>query len=88
MHMLLCWPPGLMWDTWDVALESILSQLPEMAGNPSYQYRPTTFFSDQLTSFEIWIEFGSEKDPPGALPGRWRERTLVGFPCLFLHWAA
>ena len=37
---------------------------PPQVHNPNYQYKPTTFFCDQLTSFEIWIEFGTEKDPP------------------------
>eukprot|EP01012_Entosiphon_sulcatum_P030193 TRINITY_DN3712_c0_g1_i3.p1 TRINITY_DN3712_c0_g1~~TRINITY_DN3712_c0_g1_i3.p1 ORF type:complete len:957 (+),score=138.94 TRINITY_DN3712_c0_g1_i3:86-2956(+) len=40
-----------------------------MVTDADYQHQPTTFFSDQLTSFEIWVEFGSQTDPsPDQLP--------------------
>jgi regulator-associated protein of mTOR len=57
-----------MWQAWDVAMESILAQLPDMANDQHYRYKPASFFVDQLTSFEIWIEYGTEGEPPHQLP--------------------
>eukprot|EP01060_Flectonema_neradi_P020749 TRINITY_DN2824_c0_g1_i3.p1 TRINITY_DN2824_c0_g1~~TRINITY_DN2824_c0_g1_i3.p1 ORF type:complete len:1258 (+),score=190.58 TRINITY_DN2824_c0_g1_i3:83-3775(+) len=63
-----------LWEAWELALEGILSQLPSMLNadltpNPSYTYRPSSFFSEQLTAFEIWVEFGSSSQPaPDQLP--------------------
>jgi regulator-associated protein of mTOR len=51
-----------MWDSWDLALDFCLSQLPKLIqaeenGEPSpYQHSP--FFSDQLTAFELWLSRG------------------------------
>eukprot|EP01064_Diplonema_japonicum_P017087 TRINITY_DN2512_c0_g1_i1.p1 TRINITY_DN2512_c0_g1~~TRINITY_DN2512_c0_g1_i1.p1 ORF type:complete len:1224 (+),score=270.97 TRINITY_DN2512_c0_g1_i1:95-3673(+) len=63
-----------MWESWELALEGILSQLPKMLNpdltvNLAYSYKPATFFSEQLTAFEIWIEFGCKASPtPDQLP--------------------
>eukprot|EP01063_Lacrimia_lanifica_P010634 TRINITY_DN17372_c3_g1_i1.p1 TRINITY_DN17372_c3_g1~~TRINITY_DN17372_c3_g1_i1.p1 ORF type:complete len:1289 (+),score=471.02 TRINITY_DN17372_c3_g1_i1:116-3982(+) len=63
-----------MWETWELALEGIISQLPKMLNadmtvNPNYTYRPSSFFSEQLTAFEIWVEFGCKSSPtPDQLP--------------------
>ena len=63
-----------LWEAWELALEGILSQLPSMLNSDltpstSYTYRPSSFFSEQLTAFEIWVEFGSSSQPaPDQLP--------------------
>ncbi|XP_025648920.1 regulatory-associated protein of TOR 1 isoform X1 [Arachis hypogaea] len=58
-----------MWDAWDMAAELCLSQLPSLVGNPNAEFQPSTFFSEQLTAFEVWLDHGSEhKKPPEQLP--------------------
>jgi regulator-associated protein of mTOR len=51
-----------MWDSWDLAAESCLSQLPGMIaaeeGGPVFEYRHSTFFAEQLTAFEVWLRKG------------------------------
>lgn len=61
-----------MWAQWDLAVDSVLRQLPDLlkneektggvvantASESSYAYVPTRFFSDQLTAFELWISRG------------------------------
>lgn len=46
-----------MWHAWDLAADAVLAQLPKLldAGN-NYQYVHTSFFADQLTAFEIWLD--------------------------------
>jgi regulator-associated protein of mTOR len=66
--------------SWDLAVDSCLSQLKRMLEDPNYDYKVSTisfssfsflnvmdsllqwstFFADQLTAFEVWLEFGSE----------------------------
>ncbi|XP_019413125.1 PREDICTED: regulatory-associated protein of TOR 1-like isoform X2 [Lupinus angustifolius] len=58
-----------MWDAWDMAAELCLSQLPSLVEDPNAEYQPSTFFTDQLTAFEVWLDHGSErKKPPEQLP--------------------
>eukprot|EP01059_Diplonema_ambulator_P030005 TRINITY_DN500_c1_g1_i1.p1 TRINITY_DN500_c1_g1~~TRINITY_DN500_c1_g1_i1.p1 ORF type:complete len:1196 (+),score=293.11 TRINITY_DN500_c1_g1_i1:1-3588(+) len=63
-----------LWEAWELALEGILSQLPKMLNpdlsvNLSYVYKPSTFFTEQLTAFAIWIDFGCKSSPiPDQLP--------------------
>eukprot|EP01116_Phalansterium_solitarium_P015860 TRINITY_DN354_c0_g2_i1.p1 TRINITY_DN354_c0_g2~~TRINITY_DN354_c0_g2_i1.p1 ORF type:complete len:1471 (+),score=651.08 TRINITY_DN354_c0_g2_i1:184-4596(+) len=58
-----------MWDAWDLAVDICLAQLPDMMADPSIDYRHSSFFSEQLTAFEVWLEFGAEnKKPPEQLP--------------------
>ncbi|KAJ9436018.1 Regulatory-associated protein of TOR 1 [Diplonema papillatum] len=63
-----------MWESWELALEFILSQLPSMLNedfsvNPSYVYKPSPFFNEQLTAFELWVEFaGTSTKTPDQLP--------------------
>ncbi|MEW5306106.1 MAG: hypothetical protein WDW36_008599 [Sanguina aurantia] len=59
-----------MWQAWDLASEMCLMQLPLLLGNPlAYEFQPSTFFSEQLTAFELWLAHGSkEKRPPEQLP--------------------
>lgn len=58
-----------MWDAWDMAAELCLSQLPLLVEDPNAEFQPSTFFSEQLTAFEVWLDHGSEhKKPPEQLP--------------------
>ncbi|EEB06468.2 WD repeat protein [Schizosaccharomyces japonicus yFS275] len=62
-----------MWNSWDLAIDNCLSQLPalldaESKGLP-YEYVHSTFFSEQLTAFEVWLSQGVvTKKPPDQLP--------------------
>lgn len=50
-------------------LSTGLSQLPSGNEPVPEVFRPSPFFSEQLTAFEVWLEFGSEtKRPPEQLP--------------------
>ena len=59
-----------MWHAWDLAAETCLAQLPGLlSGDPNIEYRPSSFFTEQLTAFEVWLEHGSrDKPPPEQLP--------------------
>jgi regulator-associated protein of mTOR len=58
-----------MWQAWDLAADHCLAQLPQLISDPTYEYRHSTFFTEQLTAFEVWLEFGTEdKNPPEQLP--------------------
>lgn len=62
-----------MWDAWEIVMESIICQLPnllnsDMSVNSLYTYVPTTFFCDQLTAFEVWVEEGDPMELPEQLP--------------------
>ncbi|KAF2073039.1 hypothetical protein CYY_005655 [Polysphondylium violaceum] len=58
-----------MWQAWDLAADLVISQLPTLLANPDAEFKSSPFFSEQLTAFEVWLEFGSEhKDPPAQLP--------------------
>jgi regulator-associated protein of mTOR len=59
-----------MWHAWDLAAETCLAQLPGLlSGDPSIEYYPSSFFTEQLTAFEVWLEHGSRhKPPPEQLP--------------------
>ncbi|MCO5588259.1 hypothetical protein L7F22_042214 [Adiantum nelumboides] len=66
-----------LWDSWDLAVDQCLSQLPtllakteaaEKAAEPdgpampphlaAFEYQPSTFFSEQLMAFEVWLSQG------------------------------
>ncbi|KAJ7961126.1 regulatory-associated protein of TOR 1-like [Quillaja saponaria] len=58
-----------MWDAWDMAAELCLSQLPSLVEDPNAEFQPSTFFTEQLMAFEVWLDHGSEhKKPPEQLP--------------------
>lgn len=63
-----------MWQAWDLAAESCLSQLPALLAaedgtGPAFEYRHSTFFAEQLTAFEVWLRKGPiSKTPPQQLP--------------------
>lgn len=55
-----------------------LLQLPALLnGDPEAEFRPSPFFAEQLTAFELWLAHGSAmKQPPEQLP-------IVLQACLF-----
>ncbi|KAI9778848.1 MAG: hypothetical protein M1816_003890 [Peltula sp. TS41687] len=62
-----------MWQSWDLALEMVLAQLPAMLeadeGTRVYEYKASTFFTEQLTAFEVYLSHGApDKRPPDQLP--------------------
>lgn len=63
-----------LWDSWDLAVDMALAQLPmlvrkEEEGIP-YEYVNSTFFTEQLTAFEIYLMRGDalSQKPPEQLP--------------------
>lgn len=61
-----------LWRSWDLAAEICLNQLYKIS-NPHPQaevsIQPSRFFAEQLTAFEVWLQFGaSNKPPPQQLP--------------------
>ncbi|KAG0287659.1 hypothetical protein BGZ96_008451 [Linnemannia gamsii] len=52
-----------MWDSWDLALDMCLAQLPALLqseGSASpVEYQPSMFFTEQLMAFEVWLGHGS-----------------------------
>ena len=59
-----------MWAAWDMAVEQCLLQMPSLlSGDPDAEFVPSPFFTDQLTAFEVWLEYGNQNDaPPEQLP--------------------
>ena len=62
-----------LWQSWDLAIDNVLSQLPALleheAGRQVYEYEHSTFFSEQLTAFEVYLSSGPTKDEaPDQLP--------------------
>lgn len=58
-----------LWAAWDLAADVCLAQLPDLLSNPNAEYQHSTFFTEQLTAFEVWLEFGSNsKSKPLELP--------------------
>ncbi|KAL2158375.1 hypothetical protein VTH06DRAFT_4423 [Thermothelomyces fergusii] len=63
-----------LWESWDLAVDMALAQLPmlerrEQEGIP-YEYVNSTFFTEQLTAFEIYLTRGDavSQKPPEQLP--------------------
>ncbi|KIV82769.1 hypothetical protein PV11_04849 [Exophiala sideris] len=62
-----------LWQSWDLAMEMVLAQLPMLReaeeGKRVYEYQHSTFFSEQLTAFEVYLSSGPTKDrAPDQLP--------------------
>ncbi|KAJ3287889.1 hypothetical protein HK104_008412, partial [Borealophlyctis nickersoniae] len=62
-----------MWESWDLAADMCLSQLPALLaaedGGPPVEYRHSSFFAEQLTAFEVWLSTGAvSQRPPEQLP--------------------
>ncbi|KAI1316444.1 hypothetical protein EDD11_010007 [Mortierella claussenii] len=52
-----------MWDSWDLALDMCLAQLPGLlqaeGTGAQIEYQPSMFFTEQLMAFEVWLGHGS-----------------------------
>ncbi|KAI8937583.1 hypothetical protein NX059_005297 [Plenodomus lindquistii] len=62
-----------LWRSWDLAVELILAQLPDLQaearGEKEYVYKHSDFFSEQLTAFEVYLTQGAvEQKVPEQLP--------------------
>ncbi|SLM34846.1 torc1 growth control complex subunit kog1 [Lasallia pustulata] len=62
-----------LWQSWDLALEMVLAQLPAMLasedGNGHHEYQHSDFFSEQLTAFEVYLSQGApQQKAPDQLP--------------------
>ncbi|KAI9689012.1 MAG: hypothetical protein M1822_000749 [Bathelium mastoideum] len=62
-----------LWQSWDLAVEMILQQLPDLIANErreiEYEYVHSSFFSEQLTAFEVYLSQGAaEHKVPEQLP--------------------
>jgi regulator-associated protein of mTOR len=62
-----------LWRSWDLAVELILAQLPDLQaearGEKEYIYKHSEFFSEQLTAFEVYLTQGAvEQKIPEQLP--------------------
>ncbi|KAF3941315.1 hypothetical protein ABW19_dt0202382 [Dactylella cylindrospora] len=62
-----------LWQSWDLAVETVLSQLPQLLkaqdGGPQFEYIHSSFFSEQLTAFEVYLTQGTaNRKPPDQLP--------------------
>ena len=62
-----------LWQSWDLAVDMILQQLPDLIANEKreveYEYKHSSFFSEQLTAFEVYLSQGAaEHKVPEQLP--------------------
>lgn len=63
-----------LWEAWDLAIEMVLAQLPAMQASedgtgPIYEYKTSTFFTEQLTAFEVYLQQGApQQELPTQLP--------------------
>lgn len=63
-----------LWETWDLAVDMALAQLPMLerkeAEGIEYEYQSSTFFTEQLTAFEVYLTRGDAiaQRPPDQLP--------------------
>ncbi|KAF2105108.1 TORC1 growth control complex subunit Kog1 [Rhizodiscina lignyota] len=62
-----------LWRSWDLAVEMILAQLPDLLaaerGEKQYEYQHSNFFAEQLTAFEVYLGQGAvEQKVPEQLP--------------------
>lgn len=63
-----------LWETWDLAVDMALAQLPMLERKESegieYEYQSSTFFTEQLTAFEVYLTRGDAmaQRPPDQLP--------------------
>lgn len=62
-----------LWQSWDLAIEMVLSQLPALLehedGERPYEYQNSNFFAEQLQAFEVYLSSGpTENHAPDQLP--------------------
>eukprot|EP00906_Rhabdomonas_costata_P000478 RCo000618 len=46
-----------MWEVWDLALERCAFQVLKIRSGKQKEYKPSTFFTEQLSAFELWLTF-------------------------------
>jgi len=44
-----------MWQAWDLTVDICLTQLPGLLSDDATLYRHSSFFSEQLTAFQVWL---------------------------------
>ncbi|KAI1181132.1 raptor N-terminal caspase like domain-containing protein [Nemania sp. FL0916] len=63
-----------LWESWDLAVDLALAQLPMLEQKETqgidYEYQSSTFFAEQLTAFEVYLGRGDAlvQKPPDQLP--------------------
>ncbi|KAI8950454.1 raptor N-terminal caspase like domain-containing protein [Xylaria longipes] len=63
-----------LWESWDLAVDLALAQLPMLEKKESegieYEYQSSNFFAEQLTAFEVYLGRGDAllQKPPEQLP--------------------
>ena len=63
-----------LWESWDLAVEMALAQLSmleekEAGLRPDYEFQNSSFFTEQLTAFEVYLTQGAvTQKPPEQLP--------------------
>ncbi|KAK0656661.1 raptor N-terminal caspase like domain-containing protein [Cercophora newfieldiana] len=63
-----------LWESWDMAVDMALQQLPMLERKENegidYEYVNSTFFTEQLTAFEVYLTRGDamSQKPPDQLP--------------------
>ncbi|KAI5464109.1 raptor N-terminal caspase like domain-containing protein [Mariannaea sp. PMI_226] len=63
-----------LWETWDLAVDTALAQLPMLEKKESegidYEYQNSTFFTEQLTAFDVYLTRGDAmaQKSPDQLP--------------------
>lgn len=63
-----------LWQSWDLAVDMALAQLPMLEKKESegleYEYQNSTFFTEQLTAFDVYLTRGDAmaQRPPEQLP--------------------
>ncbi|KFY71281.1 hypothetical protein V499_08521 [Pseudogymnoascus sp. VKM F-103] len=63
-----------LWESWDLAVDMALAQLPmleekEAGIRPDYEFVNSTFFTEQLTAFDVYLTQGAvTHKPPDQLP--------------------
>ena len=62
-----------LWQSWDLACEMVLAQLPAMLASESagvpYEYQHSNLFTEQLTAFEVYLSQGAPSQAaPSQLP--------------------
>lgn len=58
-----------MWQAWDLAVDICLSQLSRLLTDSKATYVHSSFFSDQLTAFQVWLSLGKhDRTQPDQLP--------------------
>ncbi|KAE8449010.1 hypothetical protein EG329_008598 [Mollisiaceae sp. DMI_Dod_QoI] len=63
-----------LWESWDLAVEMALAQLPmleekEAGIRPDYEFQNSSFFTEQLTAFEVYLNQGAvTQKAPDQLP--------------------